>query len=201
MNEQSNNPSTDKSAGRPIAIQRRSVLQITAALAAASSAALPSAHAEAAAGPAPTGQPGDFNFLSGQWKIQQKRRKDGTWDHFEGEATVYGILNGVVSVEELRIPSRNFSGMGLRILDRPRKLWADYWVNSQSGVLTPPPTWGSFVAGVGIWDSDDTEGEKPITVRGAWDQITPTSCRWYQAVSSDNGKTWQDNWVMNWRRV
>jgi hypothetical protein len=114
---------------------------------------------------------------------------------------VHGLLAGVASVEELRIPARNFSGMGLRLLDVERRVWADFWVNSRSGVLTPPPAWGSFVGGVGLWDSDDLDGDRPVIVRGAWDQITPTSCRWYQARSHDDGKSWQETWVMQWQRV
>jgi hypothetical protein len=184
----------------PTDIQRRTVLQVAAGMAAAGHAGLQSARA-AAADAAPTGRPGDFDFLSGQWKIKHKQWKDGAWDLFDGEATVHALLSGVASVEELRIPARNFSGMGLRLLDIERKLWADHWVNSKSGVLTPPPSWGSFVDGVGIWDAEDTEGDTPTIVRGAWDQITPRSCRWYQAVSRDNGKTWQERWVMNWQRA
>jgi hypothetical protein len=184
----------------PTDVQRRTVLQMSAGLAAAGPLAINTAFA-AAAPPAPTGKPGDFDFLSGRWKIKNRQLKKGEWDQFDSEATVFGILGGIASVEELRIPARNFSGMGLRLLDVERKLWADYWVNSKSGVLEPPPSWGSFVNGVGLWDSDDKDGEQPIIVRGAWDQITPTSCRWYQAVSRDNGKSWQESWVMQWTRV
>jgi hypothetical protein len=147
------------------------------------------------------GKPGDFDFLTGHWTIKNRQLQGKEWDEFESEATVYGILAGIASVEELRIPARNFSGMGLRLLDIERKLWADYWVNSRSGVLTPRPAWGSFTNGVGIWDSFDTDGDTPIIVRGVWDQITPPSCRWYQATSHDGGKTWDENWVMEWRRV
>lgn len=179
--------------------QRRTLLQMGVGLAAAGSAALNPAYA-AAAPPAPTGKPGDFDFLSGEWKIQHRQLKAGVWDTFDGEATVHGILAGVGSVEELRIPSRGFSGMGLRLLDLERKLWADYWVNAKSGVLTPPPSWGSFVGGVGLWDTDDEDGGQKLIVRGAWDQITPLSCRWYQASSRDDGKTWQESWVMQWVR-
>ena len=89
--------------------------------------------------------------------------KNGAWDTFEGEATVYGLLEGVASVEELRIPARGFRHGPPAA--RPRaKLWSDYWVNARSGVLTPPPSWGSFVDGVGIWDSDDDDGGVPIIV-------------------------------------
>ena len=38
-------------------------------------------------------------------------------------------------------------------------------------------------------------------VRGLWDRITPTSCRWSQALSYDDGKTWQDTWRMDWTRA
>jgi hypothetical protein len=175
----------------PAPVQRRSVLQITAGLAAAGSAVFSSA---------PTGQPGDFDFLSGEWTIKNRQLKAGAWASFDGEATVHGILAGVGSVEELRIPARSFSGMGLRLLDLERKLWADYWVNAKSGVLTPPPSWGSFVDGVGTWDAADQDGDTPVIYRGVWDQITPSSCRWYQASSRDAGKSWQESWVMHWTR-
>lgn len=185
--------------------QRRAVLQLSAGLiAAGAGTAVQSADAPAiakAVPPAPTGKPGDFDFLSGEWKIKNRQRKGDGWDTFDGEATVHGILRGIGSVEELRIPSRNFSGMGLRLLDVEKRLWADHWVNAKSGVLTPPPSWGSFVDGVGIWDDDDTEGDKPVIVRGAWDQITPRSCRWYQAMSRDGGRHWEESWVMQWTRA
>lgn len=180
-------------------VQRRALLQMAAGLATAGSAGLSQA---ASAAPAATGKPGDFNFLSGEWKIKNRQlQKNGQWESFDGEATVHGLLAGICSVEELRIPARKLSGMGLRLLDVQRGLWADHWVNSKSGVLTPPPSWGSFVDGVGTWDSDDDEDGKPVIHRGVWDQITPRSCRWYQASSRDAGKTWAENWVMHWTRA
>jgi hypothetical protein len=180
--------------------QRRALLQLAAGLAVAGPLGLGTARA-AAPKPAGNGKPGDFAFLTGEWRIQNRRLKNGVWDEFDGAATVVAILGGIASVEELRIPARKMSGMGLRLLDVERKLWADYWVNGKGGVLSPPPAWGSFAQGVGTWDSADVEGDKPIIVRGVWDQITPTSCRWYQALSRDDGKTWQENWIMHWTRA
>jgi hypothetical protein len=143
----------------------------------------------------PSGKAGDFDFLTGHWKVAHRRWVDNQWDAFEGDATVYQALDGIASVEELRVPSRNVSGMGLRLLDVERKLWADYWVNRQSGILNPP-AWGSFTDGVGIWEAADGAS----IVRGVWDQITPESCRWHQAVSRDDGATWEESWLMQWLR-
>ncbi|QDQ27920.1 hypothetical protein FNU76_17095 [Chitinimonas arctica] len=182
-------------------------------LAAGAAAILPTA-ALAADGPAldtvpplprqPTpGKPGDFDFLAGEWKIRHWRLPAGAteWDRFEGEATCWTILGGVGSVEELRIPARNFSGMGLRLLDVEKKQWSDFWVNGRSGVLAPPGLTGSFENGVGLfWAEEEEAGRKTISL-GIWDRITPRGCRWRQAVSEDGGRTWAHNWVMEWRRA
>ncbi len=148
------------------------------------------------------GKPGDFNFLGGEWRIQNRRLKSpGVWDEFPGEATCHTILGGVGSVEELRIPARNFSGMGLRMLDVKEKVWSDFWVNGASGVLTTPGQTGSFENGSGIFISDYEEQGKTMKAVGVWDQITSKSCRWRQASSADGGKTWEQNWIMLWTRV
>lgn len=180
---------------------RRQLLNVAAAGAAA---LLTNTNANAATpAPAPQrGQPGEFNFLTGEWRIHHRRlRGPNDWDVFEGEATCWHILGGVGSVEELRIPSRNFAGMGLRLLNVEMGVWSDFWVNARSGVLTTPGQTGSFTNGVGTFGADDMDGDQPIKVRGVWDNISPTTCRWRQAVSRDNGQAWEENWIMDWTRV
>lgn len=187
-------------------LHRRSLLLAAAAglgLAPASLQALGAAPAPAPDAGAPPGKVGEFNFLAGTWKIRHRRPKgtDGTtWDEFSGEATCWTVLGGAGSIEELRIPSRNFSGLGIRLLDQEKHLWTDFWVSGSSGVLAPPGTTGSFQDGVGTFVADDVDGQTPIKVRGVWDRITPTSCRWSQAISRDGGATWREDWVMHWVR-
>lgn len=182
----------------PSETTRRTLLQLVGGLTTAS--LLPARARADAAKPAPTGKPGDFDFLSGEWKIHHRWFDGQTWLEFDGEATVVGMLDGKVSVEELRIPARGFFGIGLRLLDESSKLWADYWIPSGTGLFEPPPAWGSFVDGVGLWDSDGMDGETAIISRGSWDQIKKDACRWYSASSRDDGKTWEESWVMQWRR-
>ena len=152
--------------------------------------------------PAP-GAPGDFDFLTGDWRIRNRRLAPGAdaWDEFDGEASWWSILGGVGRVEELRIPARDFAGMGLRLLDRERQVWVDHWVNARAGVLTPPGSVGGFRDGVGVFASDYADGDAVILVRGVWDQIGPERCRWRQLTSKDGGATWQENWIMHWTRA
>lgn len=151
----------------------------------------------------PPGHSGEFDFLQGDWTIDNRKRRSGTdeWDRFPGEASVRTLLAGVVSVEELRIPARQFSGMGLRILDQDKKVWVDYWVNARSGALGRDGTPGGFENGAGTFISEDVDGETRVLVRGVWDRITPRSCRWSQSISRDGGATWRDDWIMDWTRA
>lgn len=147
------------------------------------------------------GQPGDFAFLTGEWRIHNRSMVNGEWLEYPGEATVHAILAGVGSVEELRIPARNFSGMGLRLLDVENRVWSDHWVNARSGVVSVPGQLGSFENGAGIFVTDAQENGQPVKYAGIWDQITPTSCRWRQGASRDGGATWAQNWIMHWTRA
>ncbi|WP_146204217.1 hypothetical protein [Massilia glaciei] len=152
----------------------------------------------------PAGKAGDFDFLSGDWKIQHRQLKSSNpdvWDAFEGEATCWSILNGAASIEELRIPARDFSGMGLHLLNQEKQVWSDFWVNAKSGALLAPVVEGHFQDGQGVFVSEDLDGEQAMQVRGVWDNISPTTCRWQQATSLDGGKSWQPNWLMDWVRV
>lgn len=150
---------------------------------------------------APEGKPGDFDFLSGEWRIHNRFLEKDKWIEFPAEASVFGILKGICSVEELRIPARNFSGTGIRLLDVEKRVWSDHWVNAKSGVMTVPGQTGGFKDGAGAFYSEDLEAAKPMLYRGVWDEITRTSCRWRQGWSDDAGKTWHDTWIMGWTRV
>jgi len=200
---------------------RRDLLNqlVTASLAAGAGASAPALAAQPAAalaegevqpGPAMTrgpvvqrtpGRPGDFDFLTGRWHIRNHRRRDGGWDHFDGEASCVGLLDGVCSVEELRIPAREFSGIGLRLLDRQRQVWSDHWVNARSGVVGVPGLEGSFEDGAGIFASEEMVEGRRVLYRSVWDLITPQSCRWQQGSSRDEGRSWQVDWSMDWRRI
>lgn len=147
------------------------------------------------------GKRGDFGFLDGRWRIRHLKRRLTAWDRFDGEARCFSILDGIGSVEELSIPARDFSGLGLRMLDVDKQQWNDHWVNAKSGVVGAPGQVGSFENGVGLFPSNYEDGGKPMLSIAIWDCIQPGMCRWRQVYSADGGKTWDHDWVMHWRRV
>jgi hypothetical protein len=174
---------------------RRTLLKSVAALA-VGKLALRAAAAQAA-GRAATG---DFAFLAGEWRIANRMLQQGAWIAFPGEASVHSVLAGNGSIEELRIPARNFSGLGIRLYDDAAGVWNDHWVNGQQRIVNPPMS-GTFENGVGTFTSDDEDNGRPIKARGIWDRIRPNSCRWHKATSRDGGATWDMSWEMHWTRV
>ncbi len=180
---------------------RRALLQSIAGIALAHQLAGAATAATPHDSAIPPGKAGDFDFLTGEWRIANRMLVKDKWIEFPGEATVHRILGGIGSVEELRIPARKFSGMGLRLLDVERRVWSDFWVNANSGVLATPGQEGGFSGGVGTFTSEDSDGETRMIYRGVWDRITAKSCRWSQGSSRDDGKSWTDTWFMDWRRA
>ena len=185
-------------------IERRQMLQGTAGVLISVLAAGETGAAPASVKGTVTGKgAGDFDFLTGEWKIANRRLKDGSadiWEEFPGAATVIGMMGGQASLEELRIPADKFRGMGVRVWRPKEKMWADHWTGSYDGVVNAPQL-GQFIDGEGIFISDETVDGVAWKYRGVWDRITPKSCRWHQSSSKDGGKSWDWNWTMDWTRL
>jgi hypothetical protein len=169
----------------------------------------PRAHSQDASSPGPgaTSSAGshDFDFLVGEWRVHHHRLKPDSqeWVDFEGTCNNRKLMDGSANMEEhaLNAPYGPYRAIGLRAYHPKIGQWAIWWLDGRypSGPLDPPVK-GRFENGVGTFYSDYMQDGKPMQVRFLWSNITPTSARWEQSLSSDNGKTWATNWVMNFNR-
>ena len=73
-------------------------------------------------------------------------------------------------------------------------------MDSRNPVLDAPMR-GRFSDGRGRFYGEETFQGRPIRVRFIWTPMTPTTCRWEQAFSEDDGKTWETNWIMSFTRM
>ena len=146
----------------------------------------------------------DFDLLIGEWRVHHRVLKAGKWLEFDGTSSNRKVMDGWGNVEDnvLDSPTGAYHAVGLRSYDAKTGQWAIWWLDGRTphGPLDPPVK-GRFVNGVGDFYSDDTLDGKPIRVRYQWSNITASSARWEQAYSSDAGKTWATNWVMEFRRA
>jgi hypothetical protein len=146
----------------------------------------------------------DFDFEFGDWRVHHKLKPPhGDWIEFEGTSSDRGLNDGSANVEEntFHRPTGDTQGIALRAFDKKSGLWAIWWLDSRDPhAALDPPVKGRFVDGTGTFYSDSTVDGKPQRTRFIWSHITPTSARWEQALSDDNGRTWNTNWVMEFRR-
>lgn len=147
----------------------------------------------------------DFDFLHGTWRIGHRRLKQRLvgsedWEEFGSQMECRPILGGSGNMDEGLLPALGCWGGAIRLHDAATDLWKIYWMTSLGSAIDPPVT-GSFTGGVGEFFGPDTEGGVPVLVRFRWQDITTTSATWIQAMSTDDGQTWETNWIMNFTRI
>ncbi len=187
-----------------------STLVIAACTAACATTTPPAGHptaapADPAAGlPVRTGDVHDFDFLVGAWTVTNRRLKargvgSNDWDEFPATNCATSYLGGVVSVDELRFPTKGWAGVTVRTFQTEKRQWSIYWINSRTGTLFPPVV-GGFTGNVGEFYGRDEDDGRPVKVRFRWTKVGPDRAHWEQAFSPD-GRTWEVNWTNEFTRT
>ncbi len=151
----------------------------------------------------------DFDFLFGRWQVHHRKLKNRLvnshdWIEFEGTLFSQPLMGGYANVDDdvFEVPGGTYRGVAPRSFDAKSGQWSIWWMDSRSSQAPmDPPVRGSFRNGVGTFYADDTEGGKPVRLRFIWSQITPSSCHWEQAESTDGGRTWETDWIQDLKRV
>jgi hypothetical protein len=147
----------------------------------------------------------DFAFFYGRWRVINRRltqRLQGSdaWETFEAEQRCVPLMDGIGNTDEMRSLSGDIIGISIRLFNLQARTWSIYWVSPRDGVLQPPVV-GSFTNKVGVFIGADTFAGAPITVRYTWSRTDTPAPRWEQEFSSDGGRTWEKNWVMDFSRL
>ena len=144
----------------------------------------------------------DFDFFEGKWLLHNKKLKTRLnqcteWMEFESTQEMYRILKGIGNIDNFlaEFDGEPFEGMTVRLFNPKTKLWSIYWADSNVGVLDPPVL-GSFENNVGHFFTKDIFNDKKVIVVFRWDARDKNNPIWSQAMSDDNGKTWEWNWYM-----
>lgn len=142
-----------------------------------------------------------FDFWVGNWNVNLRVQQDDlSWkDSVKAEARVYPILFGKAVLELWDSP--NIKGYSLRYFDVKQGKWV-LWLNwpgqnsSGSSSLT-----GSFRHGRGDFTSTNKKADGSTSIsRYSFNDISPNSLRWDDSYSDDGGKTWRNQWIMEFTR-
>lgn len=147
----------------------------------------------------------DFDFYFGRWDVRVRRLARllsgcADWIEYEADDESRPIIAGLGCIDHFETAfDGGRVGMALRLFNPQTRLWSIYWSDSRSGVLDAPVV-GRFEGGVGVFEGCDQFEGRPILVRNTWRDITADSVRWEQAFSADEGRSWEDNCIMEMRR-
>lgn len=149
----------------------------------------------------------DFDFQQGRWRVAHRRLKDRLvgctdWEEFAGTSEMRLILGGNGNLEDncLDISTGTYRAVALRSYDSATATWAIWWLDGRSPHALDVPVVGRFEHGVGVFYAEDTLNGTPIRVRFHWLDTTTDHPRWEQAMSLDDGVSWEINWTMEFRR-
>ena len=151
----------------------------------------------------------DFDTRVGQWtahhrKLKERLADNHEWVEFDGTQTFWQLMNGYANVDEnvFELPGgAAYRGVTLRAYDPQTGQWAIWWLDGRNPFNEmDPPVKGRFENGVGTFYADDTLRGNPIKVRFVWSNMTATAAHWEQAFSPDGGKTWETNWITDFRK-
>jgi hypothetical protein len=148
-----------------------------------------------------------FDFLLGDWRVHHRylrvKGDQKGWVDVDGTCNNRALMQGSANFEEhiFHTTAGITRAIALRSYDSKSEEWTIWWLDGRdpSGDMGPPVQ-GRFANGIGTFLGETTLADKPVRVRLTWSHITPTSALWEQAYSSDAGRTWETNWVMEFRR-
>lgn len=157
----------------------------------------------------------DFDFLTGSFIVRNQRLRErltGCTEWLEFEHTLVGrtLLNGMISIDENRIPGvavpggaaggfAAYSALTFRVYDVEAGTWSIHWIDGRAPELGIPVV-GGFTDGVGEFYSEEEHLGTPVRVRFLWQPAYDGGPRWEQAFSTDGGSTWETNWVSTFVR-
>jgi len=150
----------------------------------------------------------DFDFLLGAWNVHHrylKGRLQGSsqWTEFDGSSEMKPLLNGLGNVDRYWFvrDSESIEGVALRLFNPKKGEWTIYWADTKNPGTLQPPIIGKFHGDHGEFIGEDKFNGRKILCRFRWTRFANGDPQWEQAFSTDEGKTWETNWIMSFTRA
>ena len=136
-----------------------------------------------------------FDFWVGEW-IAEWSGENGKIE--TGTNTVTKILSGCAVQENFSTSDKTFIGTSLSVYSPKKKIWQQTWVDNSGAYLdfTGNMDGGKMILSRKGKDKDGNE----IMQRMVFYNITKESFDWNWEASTDEGKTWELKWKINYKR-
>jgi hypothetical protein len=148
-----------------------------------------------------------FDFWIGEWQVQNRfKQADNSWkDEGGAKVKIFPVLDGKAVMEFWSGTAKALKetkGFSLRYFDTETQKW-------KLALNWPQPNNGGYFfldgefrhhRGEFFVKYKNQSGDSVIN-RYSFSDITPTSLRWNDGTSLDDGKTWETSWIMEFSRT
>ncbi len=144
-----------------------------------------------------------FDFWIGTWDVNLKvLQSDLSWkSHAQAEAQIFRILNGKAILELWSAGEKSIIGQSIRYYNPEKDKW-DLFLNwpgkerSGTGAME-----GAFHHGRSEFFVERARDSIQTIERYTFSDISYERLRWDDGYSTDGGKTWRSNWIMEFHRT
>ena len=145
----------------------------------------------------------EFDFWIGEWDVNLRvRQKDLTWkDQHKSVARIYSILDGKAVFELWSENERGINGYSLRYYNSKKGAW-DLWLNWAANNRSATNGMECFFRHkrAECFSKRKLNESSNLISRYTFSDAQTNSVRWDDAYSRDGGKTWSNNWIMEFTR-
>jgi hypothetical protein len=133
-----------------------------------------------------------FDFWVGDWDLVYS-------DTMHAQNHITKDMNGCVTHEHFDDPANKYKGESWSVYNPQTKLWQQTWVDNL----------GAYIALTGKFENNAMtlltqpkpyKDGKTIQNRMVYKNITSVSFDWVWEATTDEGKSWQPNWVIHYTR-
>lgn len=149
----------------------------------------------------------DFDFLLGQWKVLNTRLTRWLddcreWMEFESihEERKMSSGQGTVAYHQYVFEGTPFERNVLRSYNPRFDFWKIDRLDGHASLLIDPLR-GTFWENKGFFITQGQLDSRSVLVHVEWTSICENYASWEQALSKDDGKSWETGWVMEFFKV
>jgi hypothetical protein len=136
-----------------------------------------------------------LEFWVGEWNLTWPGAKAGEVGH--GTNSIKRILGGCVVQENFSGGDQHLRGTSVSIFDTTAGKWKQTWVDNEGGYLDFV---GEYKDGQMILEREATRNGTKFLQRMVFKNITANALDWSWEASHDDGKTWQVQWPIHYKR-
>ncbi|MBX3118656.1 MAG: hypothetical protein KF784_06295 [Fimbriimonadaceae bacterium] len=141
--------------------------------------------------------PNDMDFWVGNWECTGKSRtapgKD-EWTDTKSTNVIKKTLGGKVIEENFSM--QGFNGRSWSVWSAQKKKWSQTWVDDSGGYLLFE---GGKVGDTVVLQQTNVI-RAGVSMRMVFSEIKKESFTWSWQMSKDEGKSWEDQWVLKYKR-